>query len=351
MEIKTFLNLKASRNFCLLILFVLAAATSYSQTQDTLVLTNGDDIVGEIKDMTNAVVQIETAYSDSDFKIEWDQVREIYTSTFFLINLDNGGRMNGILRSIPGDTTVVQIITDDGRVEITDVEDIVFLQSVKKNLWSRFDANIEFGLNLTKANNLRQFSSRAGLGYTANTWGAQASYNTVNSNQDSVAATRRTDANVGAQWYLKNDWYIAGDASFLQADEQQLQLRATPRLGFGKYFVRNNHWFLAADAGLAMNIETFQNDEPDRQSLEAYLSTRANLFNTGDLSSQFRGTIFPSLTESGRFRSDITWDLKYDILGSDFYVKFGVTFNYDSEPAMSASNTDYVFQTTFGWEL
>ncbi len=335
----------------LLCIFAMCSSTGFSQTVDTLVLNNGDAIIGEVKEMKNAVIQFETPYSDSDFKIEWDQVREIYTSTFFLVNLDNGVRINGILRSIPGDTSVVQIITDDGRIETADVDDIVFLQSVKKNLWSRFDANIEFGLNLTKANNLRQFSSRAGLGYTGNTWGAQASYNTVNSNQDSVAATKRTDANIGAQWYLKNDWYIAGDASFLQADEQQLKLRATPRLGFGKYFVRNNHWFLAADAGLAMNIETFQNDEEDRQSLEAYLSTRANLFNTGDLSSQFRGTIFPSLTESGRFRSDITWDLKYDILGSDFYVKFGVTFNYDSEPALDASTTDYVFQTTFGWEL
>ena len=222
---------------------------------------------------------------------------------------------------------------------------------MKKNLWSRFDASIEFGLNLTKANNLRQFSSRAGIGYTANTWKSTASYNTVNSNQDSVAATRRTDGSLGAQWFLPNDWYVAADATFLAADELQLKLRATPRVGFGKYFVRNNHWYLAADAGLAWNYETFQNDEEDRSSLEAYLATRANLFNTGDLSSNFTGVIYPSITESGRFRSDVTWDLKYDILGSDFYVKFGVTFNYDSEPAAGASTTDYVFQTTVGWEL
>ena len=38
---------------------------------DSLIMKNGDVIVGEFKDMDRGVLGIETDYSDSDFKIEW----------------------------------------------------------------------------------------------------------------------------------------------------------------------------------------------------------------------------------------------------------------------------------------
>ena len=250
---------------------------------------------------------------------------------------------------IQNDSTLVAIGQGAGAYS-TELDNVVFLQSVKKNIWSRFDVLLEVGFNITKANNLRQFNTRSAVGYTADTWSANASINSVFSNQDSVTSTKRTDASVGIEWYLQNDWFISAKSTFLSNDEQLLQLRATPQLGIGRYFVRNNHWLFAASAGLAWNIEKFQSDEPDRSSLEAYVGTNINLFNTGDFSTNLTAAVFPSITEGGRVRSDVTWDVKYDFF-DDFYIKLGLTFNYDNEPAAGASTTDYVFQTTVGWEL
>lgn len=53
---------------------------------DTVVLSNGDEIVGEIKDMTKGVLTIETDYSDSDFKIEWEKFRGIKSLERYTIN-------------------------------------------------------------------------------------------------------------------------------------------------------------------------------------------------------------------------------------------------------------------------
>ena len=47
--------------------FSVVAATAQS---DTLILINGDMIVGDLKSMDKGVVTIEPPYSDSDFKIE-----------------------------------------------------------------------------------------------------------------------------------------------------------------------------------------------------------------------------------------------------------------------------------------
>ena len=42
-------------------------------------------------------------------------------------------------------------------------------------------------------------------------------------------------------------------------------------------------------------------------------------------------------------------DLKYD-LPLDFYVKGGLTVNYDNQPAAGATELDYVFNSGLGWE-
>jgi len=173
----------------------------------------------------------------------------------------------------------------------------------------------------------------------------------VHSNQDSVAATQRTDASITANWFLQNNWFVLAATSFLQNDEQKLALRAIPKVGMGYYLIRNNHWLLESAAGLALNIESFQNDEPDRSSLEAFLGARVHIFNVNDFSMNTNATVYPSITEKGRVRTDVNFDLKYDLFGSDFYIKFGVTYNYDNQPAANASTSDYVFQTTVGWEL
>ena len=43
--------------------------------QDVVITTSGDRLVGEIKSVEKDVLTLETAYSDADFKIEWDEDR------------------------------------------------------------------------------------------------------------------------------------------------------------------------------------------------------------------------------------------------------------------------------------
>jgi hypothetical protein len=41
--------------------------------------------------------------------------------------------------------------------------------------------------------------------------------------------------------------------------------------------------------------------------------------------------------------------MKYD-LPLDFYVKTGITLNYDNQPTVGASDSDYYWKLAFGWE-
>jgi hypothetical protein len=61
---------------------------------------------------------------------------------------------------------------------------------------------------------------------------------------------------------------------------------------------------------------------------------------------------YPGITESGRFRTDFNFDAKYEMpFDDDFYIKFGITLNYDNQPAEVGKEIDYVIHTGFGWEL
>ena len=83
--------------------------------------------------------------------------------------------------------------------------------------------------------------------------------------------------------------------------------------------------------------------------MEGFFGTELNLYDIGDLSLVTKVIAYPSFTESGRWRTDFNFDAKYD-LPLDFYIKAGLTLNYDNRPVEGASETDYVFQTGFGWE-
>jgi hypothetical protein len=51
---------------------------------DTLIVSSGDVLVGELKTMKRSVIQMETDYSDSDVMIDWDFMTEIYSDRFFI---------------------------------------------------------------------------------------------------------------------------------------------------------------------------------------------------------------------------------------------------------------------------
>jgi len=346
-QTKMGMKMASMRDAILVILFVSNSLTLLAQT-DSLVFTNGKYAVGEIKKMERGVVILETDYSDSDFRIEWEKVEQVYSDQTFTIYLSDHALINSDLQFDVDDNRVV--LVQDGEKRAVNIYDIVYFKSISETFRDRLSANIDVGLNLTKANNLRQFSSRMLLGYLARKWEVSASYNTVFSRQDSVPQTSRADANINVKRFMPHDFYLGLSNDFLSNDEQNLKLRSNLKAGVGKYLIRNNSLYWGLFGGIAYNNEVFTDEvTSSRKTAEAFVGTELNLFNAGDFSLSTNATVYPNLTAEGRIRSDIKLDLVYD-LPLDFYVKIGSTINYDNQPASSGTKLDYVIQTGFGWK-
>lgn len=331
--------------------FGLAAGSSlYGQT-DTLRLNNGDYIVGDVKTLKNGVLTVETDYSDSDFKIEWEKVVFFKSPKPFVIRYIGSEYVTARVVMDPGDSSMVILALEFGSTVNVPLQDIVDMSEVGGGWIDRMKADIAAGINLTKANNLRQFNLTANVGYYTNKWSINGSGNSIFSRQDDVDPTRRTDASVGGNLYLKRAWFASLGTSFLSNDEINLSYRVINGASFGKNFFQTNSWYWNVKVGIANTQEEFTGAEATvKNSWEGVLSTELNLFDIGDLDFLFKFTGYPSLTEEGRFRYDASSSLKYD-LPLDFFIKFSTTLNFDNQPSGGAESLDYVFQTTFGWEL
>jgi hypothetical protein len=338
---------------------------SLSAQNDSLILSNGNVIVGEIKSMDKGVLQFETDYSDSDFKIEIEGIKEVYSESRFLFTTSDGGRYTGSFTTGTGGNIVIQ--DEDEGEKIVRLTDIVYINSLDQGFLSRLYANIDFGYSLAKANNQQQITGNFRMGYLADIWSLGIYYNSLFSTQSNVADIRRNDGGIEYKYFLPKDWYLNAQLTFLSNTEQNLDLRATGKIGVGKYVLHSNSAYWGFGTGVASNTERFglvsEGDStyrPDgRQSYEWYLGTELNLYDIGDLNLLTNFTAYRSFTEAGRWRADLRFDAKYDdFLIDGFYIRAGYTLNYDNQPAgfdvdnpslTENQRVDYVFTTGFGW--
>ncbi len=345
-----FFNLKLVKVILLIIVSILLFNPHKIRAtvpNDSLIFKNGNLMDGEIKSMDRGVAVVSTDYSDSDFKIEWNKIQKIHTQTEFFIALSDGRKFFG--KIVSKDSVSVHIVTISDLIIECRLNDIVFLKPYKKSFFDRLYASIDVGLSLTKAQNLRQLSTRSTIGYRTRLWTLDASFNSLNSTQNDVEPIKRSDGKIDYRYVLPRNWYSIATVSLQSNTEQLLALRMNAQLGMGRFLIRTNYSYWGAKLGANRNIERYSGETPNRSSWEGYLGSELNLYDIGDLSLLTIIMVYPGITEKGRWRSDLNCDVKYD-LPFDFYIKIGFTINYDNRPAEGASEADYVIQTGLGWE-
>lgn len=325
--------------------FTLIGFLAFAQN-DSLVFNKNILIVGEVKSMDRGVVHVKTDFSDKDFAIEWDKIKSINTETYFLILTSFKTRHYGLLKS-SSDTTLM-IVNFSNNIELK-LEDIVMLVPFEEKFGDRFSAAIDFGFSLTKANNLKQLTSRSSLGYKAKKWSSEAVFNYLGSVSENADTVKRAEGGIVFQYLFYDKWFISFTESALSATEQNLRYRLNTRLGLGRFIVHTNRSQWTARFGVNRNNERFTDNTPNRNSWESYVGTEVDLFDIGDLNLVTRINAYKGITESSRWRVDGVFDVKYD-LPLDLYIKAGISFNYDNIPAEDASTFDYVLQTGLGWE-
>ncbi|SNR41106.1 Protein of unknown function, DUF481 [Lutibacter agarilyticus] len=330
------------------LLFLMLSFYGFSQ-KDSIKLASNQILIGEVKSMDQSVLVFKTPYSDSDFKIKWWKVKEIYSKREFIMTLTDGRRFNTSIHSDSINTKDV-ILVHQGKTIKTSLNKITSLDPFTSGSFlKRIELAFDTGFSLTKANNFKQLTMNAKINYKASKWNFLNSFHLVYSRQDNTDDISRYEANINVQRFLLKDWYLSGAIDLLSNSDQQLKLRTTGSLGAGYFVTKTNNLYFGTGAGLAFNNESYTSSSDSKSSLESYFSAELNKYDIGDFSILTSATLSPSLTEKGRVRFDYKFNLKYDITSS-IYIKSGLTYNFDNQPVTGATKGDYTFQTTLGWD-
>ncbi|MBO3117444.1 DUF481 domain-containing protein [Winogradskyella sp. DF17] len=329
------------------VLFVSISATSFTQN-DTIRVKNGNVLFGEIKTLRSGVLTMETPYSDKDFNIDFSKIELINIQRKCFIVLSGGRRLTGYIKSQkPNEFTFTY---PNGATESFRMRELIILDELYERFWKRLSGNIDLSYNITRANSARQFTLGGGLSYRGPVWLSSAKFTSLDSRQDNTENIKRTDIDGQLQRILPKNWYLLGNISYLSNTEQALNSRYSIRAGAGRFLALNNKLSWGVSGGLNLNLENFSDDTPDRESTEIFIGTNFNMFDFKDFSLNTNLDIFPSLSESGRWRADYNLDIKWD-LPFDFYLKTNVQFNYDNQAAATGSNFDYILTTGIGWSF
>ena len=329
----------------LLIGFCICYAASGHAQNDTITLTTGKTLYGEIKNIKSKVLTLKTSYSDSDFKIDFKKVSKLNIQRRCFVLLTKGRRRTGYIKSRK--ENYFTICSEDQNNEQFALNELISLNELSDDFWHRLSFDIDLSYNHTKANNASQFVVEGHLEYRDLKWIANTTFSSLKSKQDNTENIQRTEIKSDLKRILPKKWYLLNTLSFLSNTEQSINSRYNISIGIGRYLLFTKQLSLGVNFGLNYNIEDIDNSENNNTS-EFYFGTDFNMFDFKDFELTASLNSFLSGGDRQRFRSDFNINLKYD-LPMDLYLKSGFKFNYDNQAANTGSDFDYLFTTGVGW--
>lgn len=323
---------------CLLLLLALSSPV-FAEKTDIVVLKNGDKVTGEVKRLARGKLEFSTDSMGTVY-IEWADIEAVISDTSQSVELSNGQRFFGPLQESEN-TEMVSIETEEGAVGVGYV-DIIGMYPVEAGFWSRLDLTASLGFSWDKASEVGKYSFAVDSVFRDPEFISYAGVSTEVTTLDREDDTRRANANINHIRLKPNKRFINYFAQVESNRELGIDLRSLAGAGYGWNPIRSSNSMFLITAGLSVNHEIPVEGESEA-NLEAvgklvyeyyrYTDPERNL--TTDFS------IYPSVTDLGRWRADFNTDFRLEFVGDLFWV-LTLYANFDSDPiSEDASNSDY----------
>ncbi|MCM2312321.1 MAG: DUF481 domain-containing protein [Steroidobacteraceae bacterium] len=320
---------------------------------DVIVLMNGDRITGEIKSLEQNRLKVSTDHMGTIY-IEWDKVARLQTDQHLLLERSDGVRYYGQLK----------LGTEDGRLQVDDGDaggplDTVAMATVVRaepiaggDFIDRLDGYVSAGLDIAKANDRRSVDFAGGLSSRTRrrAWALDGSVNLTDDSADETS--ERYDLQFTNRQFRPDRYFYLGFGGLSRNTELDLNLRTMAGGGYGRYFVQTNSAEWVGGVGLAYSHENYTGGETF-DSVEAVLTTEFSIFHYDFPETDIGGTLslLPSLTKSGRYRSELDLRAKYEFV-DDLYFELKLYGSYDSQPPSEGTEkSDYGLVTSLGYSF
>ena len=332
---------------CLLMLAGLSQAVEARDKTDVITLKNGDRVTGEIKGLEYGQLELSTDDMGT-VNIEWEAIANIESNYVFDIEEIGGDRYSGVLGTTPQGTVTVASAGGTGEIEHQSVTRIAQLES---GFWSRINGSFSAGYSFAKSSDVTVISGGFDATYRSEDIAAALSLDVNSTTSPEQGQQDRDKIAFTYQWLLENRNYWAGIASLERNEELGIDSRMQVGGGFGRFVRQTPYSEVQAFAGATYTKEWVTGDEDGQDSAEGVLggSWRIYRLNTPKTTLTSQLVLYPSLTESGRYRGTADVSLRKEII-EDFFLELSFYYDYDSEPPGEATaKDDYSIVTSLGY--
>lgn len=325
------------------------AALAGRDNTDVIYLTNGDRITGEILSLEFGTLRLETS-NVGTITIEWPAVRAITSTYGFTIESRDGGRYTGVISGSDENQLALDLVVG-GAVKLP-LSEVVRLSQIESGFWNSINGSLSVGLNYTKASD----TGSASLNFSATYRNPRIESTLTVSANSTTTPEGTTDRNQLANSLRlvrpgKQYWNFL--SSFDRNEELGIDARIQLGAGFGRHLIQTKHTAVDGTLGLSFNNEWVTGQTDTNQSLEGVINGEWHIFRFSDPETSMVTTLslFPSLTESNRWRSEFNITLSRDIY-KDFTLDLSYYNSYDSKPPdENASKSDYGIVTSVSYKF
>lgn len=324
-----------------------------------LVLSNGDVITGEVRELTQGYLRYKTDNAGI-LDVKWLHVQSLVSIHTFEVELVTGELLYGDLKAPePGKMGISPAVVALDR--------IVAITPIKSTVWGRTFGHLDVGLDFSKADHRYNASLDGELNYRSRRWGGAAAADYFVQNQDEADRFQRASVRLDLSIFLgqvlhRREVPVWAGRLFWEAssnDELSLDLQNIFGAGARRRLWHTNRMEATADLGVVETRESyFEEDQVDGgdeggpyNSVEILFASRLFIFrlDSPKLNFHLNPLVYFSVTEGGRVRGSLDARFRYEVF-HDFYVGLSGNLTLDNRPqSESASKSDYSVNFTIGY--
>ena len=322
---------------------------------DVLVMKNGDRMTCQVKGLDAGVLYVSFDYIDGTASVEWSKVARLVSDQLFIVKTEDGSVYTGKLRtaeSPAGEPVKIEILEPPDSSVVLESPQVVSMIETSERFWRRFNGEVSFGVIYSKGNESTQYTFGSQTVYLRERWSAAANYSsTLSSSTGTSASTRNSLDLSGTRLLPWKNYFYSGLGGFLQSSAQGITLQTSIGGGLGRYLKNTNRSQISVLGGFSWQSTKYQPSlvPVARQNLTAAMvATDIKFFKFDKTSLDVNATLFPALSEPGRFRFNTNATYYIKLISN---LSWNVSFygNWDNQPPAHLSGSDYGASSGLGW--
>lgn len=326
-----------------------APAYAYDRDKsDVVILRNGNTLSGDIVSMEYGTLTLSTDQMGK-IRIEWPAVRSVSSKYAFAVERTGGAKFYGTLATSPDGTALLVTDGDDvGNIPVAEVER---LSRYSQTFWNRINGNLAVGFTYTKASDTTVGSVNLNSYYSSTAVDATLSFssNTTKTAEGNDTYRAILSSTVIFVQQSRNFWGLVG--SLERDQELGINARLVAGAALGRRFVQMSYMQVTGYVGIVGAQESITSNPQQQTSAEGLLGLewRVYKFSDPETSMTLGVALYPSLTESERYRGNAHLSLTHKIAG-DFTLGVTGYWTADSHPPdPTAQKSDYGLTLDIGY--